>query len=136
MNKVVLMGRLTKKPEVRYTSGTTKAVCNFTLAVNRKVSKEKDRQADFIDLVAWDGTAELLEKHCPKGMQIAVVGSLQKRAWDDSEGKRHYITEVVAKEVYFADGKRDGRGERIEEAFEGGSDGFYPMDDDDFHTYR
>lgn len=129
MNKVILIGRLTKKPEVRYTNGTTKAVCNFTLAVNRRGSKEQ--QADFINLVAWNNNAEFLDKYCAKGMQIAVVGSLQTRTWDDMESKRHYITEVIAAEVYFADSKRDGRGERMGDAYEGGADGFYPMDDED-----
>lgn len=129
MNKVQLMGRLTKDPELRYTSGNTKAVCNFTLAVNRRRTEE--RQADFIPIVAWSKTAEFCKQYFVKGMQVVIVGRIQVRPWDDVQGKRHYTTEIVAEEAYFAESKRDGRGERVGEALEGGEDGFYPMDDDD-----
>lgn len=126
MNKTILMGRLTKDPDIRYTSGSNKAVTGFTLAVNRRGTKEK--QADFINIVAWESTAEFCAKYFIKGMQIVVIGKLQTRKWDDSEGKRHYITEVVAEEVYFADRKKEGQ---KGDAYEGGSDGYYPMDDEE-----
>ncbi len=133
MNKVIEMGRLTKDPVVRYTSGEAKAVCSFTLAVNRRGTTEQ--KADFINFVAWGKNAEFLQKHCIKGMQIAVYGSLQTRKWDDAEGKRHYIMEVVASEIYFADAKRNGSEEKYGDAYEGGSDGYYPLDDDPFPPF-
>lgn len=118
MNKVVLMGRLTKDPDLRYTSGNNTAVASFTLAVNRRqTEKEGQPQADFIQIVAWNKTAEFVGKHFTKGMQVAIVGRLQTRTWDDMEGKRHYVTEVVAEETYFADSKREQKGD----AFEGES---------------
>jgi single-strand DNA-binding protein len=135
MNKVTLMGRLTKDPEIRYTSNNTKAVATFTLAVNRRFSKDGERQADFINIVAWGKTAEFCSKYFTKGLQVAIVGRLQTRKWDDSEGKRHYITEVVAEEPYFADRKRTGEDGQQGDAYEGGADGFYPMDDEDFQPF-
>jgi len=133
MNKAILMGRLTKDPELRYTSGNNTAVASFTLAVNRRMVKEGQQQADFINVVAWTKTAEFVGKYFTKGMQVAVVGRLQTRTWDDSEGKRHYITEVVADETYFADSKRSSNQENKSESYEppGSGDGFYPMDEDD-----
>jgi single-strand DNA-binding protein len=141
MNKVILMGRLTKDPELRYTSGNNTAVASFTIAVNRRGAKEGQPQADFINIVAWTKTAEFCGKYFTKGLQVVVVGRLQTRTWDDNEGKRHYVTEVVADETYFADSKK-GSGDTGNSA--GGSaprtysdapsasgDGFYPMDEDD-----
>ena len=141
MNKVILMGRLTKDPDLRYTSGNNTAVASFTIAVNRRLAKEGQPQADFINIVAWSKTAEFCGKYFTKGQQVAVVGRLQTRTWDDNEGKRHYVTEVVADETYFADSKK-GSGDFGGNA--GGSaprtysdtpassgDGFYPMDEDD-----
>lgn len=133
MNKVILIGRLTKDPEIRFTSQNNTAVCSFTLEVNRRGTTEQ--KADFIQIVAWDKTATFCHEYFNKGMQVAVVGKLQTRKWDDMEGRRHYITEVVADETYFADRKKDG-GEKGD-AYEGGSDGYYPMDDDPFpQTFR
>ena len=108
MNKAILMGRLTKDPELKYTTSNNVPVCSFSLAVNRRFSKEGSQQADFINIVTWRNTAEFCAKWFKKGKQVAVVGSIQTRNWDDTEGKRHYATEVVADEVYFADSKRDG----------------------------
>lgn len=105
MNKVQLIGRLTKDPEVRYTNSNT-AVANFTLAVNRRFKKEGQSEADFIPVVAWDKTADFCSKYFNKGLQVAVVGRLQIRSWDDNDGKKHYATEVVAEEVYFADSNK------------------------------
>ena len=107
MNKVILMGRLTRDPEVRYTNVNKTPVCSFTLAVNRKFSRQgEERQADFIPIVAWNKLAEFCEKYFKKGQQVAVSGRLQVRNWDDNEGKRHYATEVIAEDAYFADSKR------------------------------
>ena len=109
MNKVILMGRLTRDPEVRYTQTTNTLVASFSLAVNRRfVRQGEERQADFINIVAWNKTGEFVSKYFKKGQQVAVVGRLQTRTWDDDKGQKHYITEVVAEEAYFADSKRDG----------------------------
>lgn len=139
MNKVVLMGRLTKDPDLRYTSGNNTAVASFTIAVNRRFAREGQPQADFINIVAWDKSAEFCGKYFTKGMQVAVVGRLQTRTWDDNEGKRHYVTEVVAEETYFADSKRGPEGgagggtapKTYSENPASSGDGFYPMDEDD-----
>lgn len=131
MNKVILMGRLTKEPEIRYTSGNNTAVCSFTLAVNKRFQKQgEERKADFINCQAWDKTAEFIGKYFQKGSQVAVIGRIQTRTWDDNEGKKHYVTEVVVEETYFADSKR-GEGSTVKPQTNDGSDGFYPMDDDD-----
>ena len=109
MNKVILMGRLTKDPETRYTQSTNTQVTSFTLAVNRRFVKDgEERQADFINIVAWNKTAEFCSKYFKKGQQVGVIGRLQVRNWEDEQGQKHYVTEVVAEEAYFADSKRDG----------------------------
>ena len=108
MNKVILMGRLTKDPEVRYTQTSNTLVASFALAVNRRfVRQGEERQADFFNVVAWGKTGEFCSKYFKKGQQVGVIGRLQTRTWDDDKG-RHYITEVVAEESYFADSKREG----------------------------
>jgi len=103
MNKVMLLGRLTKDPELKYTQATNTAVCKFSIAVNRKFSK--DNEADFFNIVAWEKTAEFCGKYFQKGKQVVIVGNIQNRSWDDKEGKKCYITEIVATECYFADSK-------------------------------
>lgn len=108
MNVVTLMGRLTKDPELRYTQGNNTAVASFNLAVNRDYKVEGQPEADFIPIVAWSKTAEFASKYFAKGQQVGVVGRIQTRTWDDDNGVRHYVTEVVADRVYFADSKKDG----------------------------
>lgn len=112
MNKIVLMGRLTKDPETRYTQTTNKMVVNFTLAVNRRMENE----TDFIDCIAWGKTAEFISKYFSKGNQIATIGRLQKRSYTNKENKNVYITEVVVEEAYFTGKKEnDGAAEESEE---------------------
>lgn len=108
MNKVQLLGRLTKDPEIRYTQTNNTAVASFSLAVNRRFGKEgEERQADFFDVTAFGKTAEFIQKYMnTKGQQIAVIGRLQNRSWEDDQGQKHYATDVIAEEVYFADSKR------------------------------
>ena len=107
MNKVVLMGRLTRDPEVRYTQTNNTLVASFSLAVNRRFTREGDTQtADFINISAWAKTGEFVSKYFKKGMQVAVVGRIQTRSWEDAQGQKRYATDVVAEEVYFADSKR------------------------------
>ena len=109
MNKVILMGRLTRDPEVRYTQTNNTLVASFSLAVNRRFAKAgEERQADFINVVAWSKTGEFCSKYFKKGQQVGVIGRMQTRTWDDDQGQKHYVTEVVAEEAYFADSKRDG----------------------------
>lgn len=103
------MGRLTRDVELKQTQTNNTAVANFTLAVNRRFVKEgEERQADFINITAWGKTAEFVSKYFKKGQQVSVIGRIQTRTWDDDQGQKHYVTEVVAEEVYFADSKRDG----------------------------
>ena len=107
MNKVILMGRLTRDPEVRYTQTNNTLVASFSLAVNRRFTREGDTQtADFINISAWAKTGEFVSKYFKKGMQVAVVGRIQTRSWEDQQGQKRYATDVVAEEVYFADSKR------------------------------
>jgi single-strand DNA-binding protein len=130
LNNVVLMGRLTKDPDLRYTSGNNTAVASFTLAVNRRFSKEGQPQADFINIIAWGKSAEFVGKYFTKGQQVVVVGKIQTRSWDDTEGKKHYVTEVVAEETYFADSKRSGETTTSKpQNSESDDGGFYPMPD-------
>lgn len=108
MNKVILMGRLTRDPEVRYTTNNNTLVASFSLAVNRRFARQgEERQADFINVVAWDKTGEFCSKYFKKGQQVGVVGRIQTRNYDDKDGKKVYVTEVVAEEAYFADSKRE-----------------------------
>jgi len=108
MNKVILMGRLTRDPEVRYTQTNNTLVASFSLAINRRFARPgEERQADFINIVAWSKLGEFCSKYFKKGQQVAVIGRIQTRTWDDEQGQKHYVTEVVAEEAYFADSKKD-----------------------------
>ena len=109
MNKVILMGRLTRDPEVRYTQTNNTLVASFSIAVNRRFTRPgEERQADFINIVAWSKLGEFCSKYFKKGQQVGVIGRLQVRNWEDEQGQKRYVTEVVAEEAYFADSKRDG----------------------------
>lgn len=128
MNKVVLMGRLARDPDTRYTATKNMPVAMFTLAVNRRFAKQgEERQADFINVVAWDKTAEFVSKYFKKGQQVGVIGRLQTRNYDDKDGKKVYVTEVVAEETYFADSKKE---DNSNAPFEN-TQGFTPVTDDD-----
>ncbi len=103
LNSIVVMGRITKDIEVRYTpSGTP--VANFTVAVDRDYEKDK---ADFLDCVAWRNTAEFAAKHFHKGSKAVVIGSLQLRDWTDKEGTKRRSAEIVVGSMYFADSKKE-----------------------------
>ena len=118
MNKVVLMGRLTRDPETRYTQTNNTLVASFTLAVNRRFARQgEERQADFIQIVAWNKTGEFCSKYFKKGQQVGIIGRIQTRNWDDDQGQKHYVTEVIAEEAYFADSRRDGTGDNFENTF-------------------
>ena len=108
MNKVILMGRLAIDPVVGYTQSTNTMVTSFTLAVNRRFVKQgEERQADFINIVAWNKTAEFVSKYFSKGQQVGVIGRIQTKNYDNEEGIKHYVTEVIAEEVYFAGEKKE-----------------------------
>ena len=106
LNKVILMGRLTAEPDVRSTpSGVS--VTTFSLAVDRGYAKPgEEKQVDFIQIVCWRSTADFVGKYFSKGQLIAVEGAIRTRNYTDQSGTRHYITEVVANEVFFAEGKK------------------------------
>jgi len=106
LNKIILMGRLTRDPELRSTQSGI-SVTSFSLAVERDFGRGEDRQTDFFDIVAWRGTAEFVHKYFRKGQLVAVEGRLQTRKWDDRDGNKRISYEVVADNVYFAERKSD-----------------------------
>ena len=111
LNKIIIMGRLTRDPELRRTQNGT-AVTSFSLAVDRDFkSQSGEKETDFIDVVAWRGTAEFVSKYFSKGRMAVVEGRLQIRDWTDREGGKRRSAEVVADNVYFGDSKRDNSGE-------------------------
>jgi single-strand DNA-binding protein len=100
MNKVVLIGRATKDPELKFTPGDGKAVATFVLAVDRRfANKEGKRDADFIPIVVWGKPAEAVANYSGKGKMLGVSGRIQTRSYDNKEGKKVYVTEVIADEV-------------------------------------
>lgn len=111
LNHIVLMGRLTRDPELRRTNSGT-AVASFTLAVDRDYSSRDggERQTDFIDIVAWRSTAEFVSRYFTKGQQVCVSGRLQIRDWQDKDGNKRRSAEVVVDNAYFADSKRSEGG--------------------------
>ena len=107
LNKIILMGRLTRDPELRRT-GTGTAVTSFSLAVDRDFkSQSGEKETDFIDIVAWRSTAEFVSKYFTKGRMAVVEGRLQLRDWTDRDGNKRRTAEVIADNVYFGDSKRD-----------------------------
>ena len=106
LNKIILMGRLTRDPELRKTGNGT-AVTSFTLAVDRDYKpQDGERETDFIDVVAWRSTAEFVSKYFTKGRMAVVEGRLQVRDWTDKDGAKRRSTEVIADSVYFGDSKK------------------------------
>ena len=111
LNHIVIMGRLTRDPELRRTGSGT-AVASFTVAVDRDFGKSEngEKETDFIDCVAWRQTGEFVSKYFTKGRMIVVSGRLQIRSWTDKEGNKRRTAEVVAENCYFGDSKRDDQG--------------------------
>ena len=108
LNKIILMGRLTRDPELRRTQSGT-AVTSFSLAVDRDFkSQSGEKETDFIDVVAWRNTAEFVSKYFTKGRMAVVEGRLQIRDWTDRDGGKRRSAEVIAENVYFGDSKREG----------------------------
>lgn len=104
LNKVILGGRVSSDVELKQTVGGV-SVCSFSLAVNRRPARDGTAGADFFNVVAWRQTAEFVSKYFSKGSAICVIGSLQKRFWNDQRGVKHTETDIIADEVYFVDGK-------------------------------
>mgnify|MGYP004567196161 FL=1 len=104
MNKVILIGRLTRDPELRHTPQGT-AVCQITVAVNRRGAQPGQQDADFINVSVWGVQAENVARYMAKGRQVAVEGRIQTRNYDDKDGKKVYVTEVIATNVQFLDSK-------------------------------
>lgn len=123
MNKCYIIGRLTKDPEVRYTQSGT-PVATFTLAVDRRVAKDKDKEADFIPCVVWGKMADgVVKNYCNKGKQVAVEGRIQVRSYDAKDGTKRYVTEVIVNELELLGGKSDGAGRS--------GDGYKQLTDED-----
>ena len=112
MNKVILVGNLTKNPEMR-TTPTGVNAARFTVAVRRRFAKEGQQQADFINCIAWRQQAEFLCKYFTKGSGIQLCGSIQTRSWADNNNNMHYATEVIAEEISFNGPKRDNPNENV-----------------------
>ena len=145
LNKIFIMGRLTRDPELRRTQSGT-AVTSFTLAVDRDFkSQSGEKETDFIDVVAWRSTAEFVAKYFTKGRMAIVEGRLQIRPWTDKEGNSRRSAEVVADNIYFGDSKRDSAGDMggysapaytapaggYSAPVGGGSSGFAEIDEED-----
>lgn len=127
MNKVTLIGRLTKDPELRYTPGAGTAVTTITLAVDRRMTKDGQKEADFIPVVIWGKQAESTAQYITKGKLIGVAGRIQTRSYDAKDGSKRYVTEVVAEEVQFIEWGDTPRGgnqspKRNDNTFDNGSD--------------
>lgn len=113
MNRAVIIGNLTRDPELRTTRETGLSVCRFTVAVSRRMANQSgERQADFIPVVAWRGTAENCAKYLKKGSQVAVAGAIQTRRYEDDMGARRYVTEIIADEVKFIGRIREDQGSK------------------------
>lgn len=108
MNKIIIKGRITKELEVRYTQTSNIAVVSFTVAVNRDFVKQgEERQTDFINCVAYGKTAEFVSKYFSKGQEILLTGRLQNRSWEDEQGQKHYVTEIIVENVEFCGSKKE-----------------------------
>lgn len=136
MNKVILVGRLTKDPELRVTQSGIN-VCSFTVACDRRFQKAgEERQADFINCIAWRQQADFISKFFTKGMRIALDGSIQTRSWDDNDGNKRYATEVVVDHAEFAQSKNESSAPATGQtsfaaAPSGDIDGFMPVEEED-----
>ena len=116
MNKVFLIGRLSRDPELRHTTSGT-AVCQINVAISRPVAAGSEPQTDFINVVVWNKQAENVARYLSKGRQIAIEGRIQTRNYDNNEGKRTYVTEVIASNVEFLGSANDTRTNNVVDNF-------------------
>ena len=127
MNKVILMGRLVKEPDVRYSQGVEPlAVAKYTLAVKRRVRDIYTQDTDFINCIAFGKLGEFAEKYLKKGQLISIVGRLQVRSWNDQEGQKRWSTDVIIDEQYFAENKKSSENYSKNDSI---PEGFYPIDE-------
>lgn len=127
MNKSMLIGRLTKDPEIRYTTSGA-AVTTFTIAVSRNFTNQQgERSSDFIPIVVWRGLAETCAKYLNKGRLVAVSGRIQTRSYDGKDGQKRYITEIVAEDVQFLDGSSNKAAQSVQSQ---------PEADDSYEGFR
>ena len=128
MNKVILIGRLTKDPDVRYSQANPPvAVARYSLAVHKRFKKEGEQDADFINCIALGKNGEFAEKFLKKGMQISIVGRIQTGSYTDKDGKKIYTTDVVVEEHYFTESKKDSQ--TSSNAPSDSTEAFYPVDE-------
>ena len=127
LNHITIMGRIAKDIELRRT-GTGVAVASFTVACDRDFGQDGQKETDFIDCVAWRGTAEFVDRHFSKGKMIVVSGRLQIRKWEDKNGNKRSTAEIVADNVYF--GEKKDAGQKYEEAMAGQTQDFVVLDGD------
>lgn len=107
MNKIILCGRLTKDPEVRFSNTTNIAFCKFTIAVDRRFKKQgEEKKTDFFNCTSFGKTGEFISKYFQKGSKILITGSVQNNIWQDQEGKKHYNIEIAIEEAEFVDSKK------------------------------
>ena len=138
MNKVILIGRLTRDPEVRYSQGAQgTAIARYTLAVNRSFKRDGEPEADFINIVAFGNRGEFAGKYFKKGRQVAVVGELRISSYTDRDGNKRWSTDVMAEEQHFADSKKDDGNAQTASAQQPaynqqgmGADDFKPIDEE------
>ena len=117
MNKVILMGRLTRDPEVRYTQGdNAMAIARYSLAVDRRFKRDGETDADFINCVAFGKSGEFAEKYLKKGTKVAVVGRIQTGSYTNKDGQKVYTTDVVVEEQEFAESKNSGSSDNNQSA--------------------
>ena len=130
MNKIILMGRLTKDPDVRYSQGEkSMAIARYTLAVERKFKRDGEATADFINCIAFGKNGEFAEKYLHKGIKIAVVGRIQTGSYTNKDGNKVYTTDVVVEEHEFAESKNASQSERPQPMPQTDSDGFMSIPD-------
>lgn len=130
MNKIILMGRLTKDPDVRYSQGENPmAIARYTLAVDRKFKRDGEPNADFINCIAFGKNGEFAEKYLHKGIKIAVVGRIQAGSYANKDGIKVYATDVVVEEHEFAESKNASQSERPKPMPQTDSDGFMSIPD-------
>ena len=130
LNRIIVMGRMTRDPELRRTNSGT-AVASFSLAVDRDFkSQSGEKETDFIGVVVWRNTAEFVSKYFSKGRMAVVEGRLQLRDWTDKDGNKRRTAEIVADSVYFGDSKRDGGDAAQSEPQVGPQGGFSEVEDD------
>ncbi len=126
MNKTILIGRLTRDPEMRYANNNNLPIVKFSLAVDRRFKKDGQPDVDFINHIAFGKTAEFINNYFTKGRKIATVGRIQVSSWEDESGKKNYKTEIVTDEAYFVDSKSDNKTNPSDTQTD-----YAPIDDDD-----